>query len=137
VKEGLVVLGVFIFVGVVLSLVAAHIRAGIRHRTEVQKALIAKFSSTQELAEFLNSDAGRILFEGMKNPPAMTAKDVPPRSFKEQVGITISWGVLGLCAGGAIFAVYGITLPASLFVALGLGFIFNALLRVLLSKTWT
>ena len=134
--KALIVLGALILVGVVLSLVAAHIRAGIRHRTEVHKALIAKFSSAQELTEFLNSDAGRMLVQGMKDHPATAAKNVPPRPFKEQVGITISWGVLGLCVGGAILAVNGLNLPAALFCALGLGFIFNSLLRVLLSKTW-
>ena len=57
----LMVLVVFAFVGFVLALVAAHVRANIRHRTEVQKALLAKFSSPQELTEFLNSDAGKLL----------------------------------------------------------------------------
>ncbi|HEY8521305.1 MAG TPA: hypothetical protein VIN61_14605 [Gammaproteobacteria bacterium] len=40
----LITLVVFGFVAFVLALGAAHVRAKIRHRTELQKALIARFS---------------------------------------------------------------------------------------------
>jgi hypothetical protein len=126
----------FAFVGLVLSLVAAHIRAKIRHRTEVQKDLIARFTSPQELTDFLSSDAGKRLLHGAKDDVPAPWREASPRPFREQVGIQISWGVLGLCVGAAIFVVYGLTLPSALFIALGVAFEINALLRVLLTKKW-
>lgn len=132
----LIVLIVFAFVGLVLSLVAAHLRANIRHRTEVQKELIAKFSSPQELMDFLNSEAGKRLLHAAKDDMTATRPAIPPRPFHEQVGITIAWGVLGLCVGGAFFAVRGLTLPGALFTAVGIGFVINALLRVLITRKW-
>ena len=126
----LMVLVVFAFVGLVLALVAAHVRANIRHRTEVQKALLAKFSSPQELTEFLNSDAGKLLLHGAKDNVANPWTPPPPRPVDEQIGIAIGWGVLVLCVGIAIFVVQGLTLPAAVFTALGIGMLFNALLRL-------
>jgi hypothetical protein len=125
---------VFAFVGLVVSLVGAHIRAKIRQRTEVQKALIAKFTSPQELTAFLSSEAGKLLVHGARDDAAAPWKEASPRPFNEQVGITIAWGVLGLCVGAAILVVRGLTLPSALCIALGVGFVINALLRVLLTR---
>jgi hypothetical protein len=136
VEAALIVLVVFAFVGFVLALGAAHVRAKIRQRTEVQKELIAKFGSPQELTDFLNSEAGKVFVQGAKDDTPAAWKAPPPRPFNEQVGITIAWGVLGLCVGGAFFVARGLTLTGALFTALGIGFVINALLRVLLSKTW-
>ena len=125
------VLIVFAFAGLIVTLVAAHLRANIRHRTEVQKALLAKFSSPQELIDFLNSDAGKLLLHGDGKDHAANAwKPPPPRPVDEQIGIAIGWGVLVLCVGIAIFVVQGLTLPAAVFTALGIGMLFNALLRL-------
>lgn len=136
-ETGIVVLAVFGFAAFVLWLVASHIRATIRHRTELQKELIAKFSSPQELAEFLNSDAGKALLRGATAEPATPWKPPPPRPVHEQIGITIAWGILGLCVGAAILVVQGLTLPGALFAALGVGFVINGLLRLLGSRWHT
>ena len=128
-KEGLVVLAVFAFVAFVLGLIAAHVRAGIRHRTEIQKALIAKFSTPQDLAAFLNSEAGKLLIRGTKDD-APAWKEPAPRPVDEQIGIAIGWAVLVLSVGVAIFIVRGLTLPGAVFIALGSGLLFNALLRL-------
>lgn len=125
-----IVLVVFAFVGFVLALVAAHLRANIRHRTEVQKALLAKFASPQELTDFLNSDAGKLLLHGAKDSVANAWRPPPPRPVDEQIGIAIGWGVLVLCVGIAILVVQGLTLSAAVFTALGIGLLFNALLRL-------
>lgn len=126
------VLIVFAFVGFILALVAAHLRAKIRHRTEVQKALLAKFSTPQELTDFLNSDAGKLLLQGAKDGGANGWKPPPPRPVDEQIFIAIGWGVLVLCVGIAILVVQGLTLPAAVITALGIGLLFNALLRLTL-----
>jgi hypothetical protein len=134
VEAALMMVSVFAFVGFVLALVAAHLRANIRHRTEVQKALLAKFSSPQELTDFLNSDAGKLLLHGAKEDVAHGWRPPPPRTVSEQIGIAIGWGVLVLSVGIAILVVDGLTLPAAVFTALGTGMLFNALLRLALAK---
>ncbi len=127
---------VFGFCAFVLYLPVAGMRAKMQHHTEVQKALLAKFATPEELGEFLDSEAGRALLQGAKDAPAGAPIGPPPRPFKEQVGITIAWGVLGLCVGGAILLVHGPMLVGAVLSALGVGFLINALLRVLLTKTW-
>lgn len=126
------VLIVFAFVGLIVTLVAAHLRASIRHRTEVQKALLAKFSSPQELTDFLNSEAGKLLLQGAKDSAANAWRPPPPRPVDEQIGVAIGWGVLVLFVGIAILVVQGLTLPASVLTALGIGLLLNALLRLAL-----
>ena len=132
----LLALIVFAFVAFVLYLPVAQMRAKIQHRTEVQKALLAKFSTPQELEAFLTSEAGRVLLQGAKDEVASTPAAPPPRPFREQVGITVAWGVLGICLGTAILIVHGSTLVGAVLAGLGTAFVINALLRVLLSKTW-
>jgi hypothetical protein len=129
-------LTVFGFVGFVLWLPESKARAKLRHREEVQKQLLGKFSSLQELTDFLSSDPGKLLLGGASGYPESPSKDVAPRPFKEQVGITISWGVLAICVGAAVFVVRGLTLPGAVFTALGIGFLINAMLRVLLHRKW-
>ena len=126
----LIVLAVFAFVGFILALIGAHLRANIRHRTEVQKALLAKFTSPQELTDFLNSDAGKLLVHGAKDNVPNAWRPPPPRPVDEQIGIAIGWGVLVLCVGIAILVVKGLILSAAVFTALGIGLLFNALLRL-------
>ena len=125
----LITLVVFGFVAFVLWLVAAHIRAKIRHRAEVQEELIAKFSTPQELADFLNSEAGKLLIRGANDETTAPWKGPPPRPQNEQIGIAIGWGVLVLCVGAAVLVVHGLTLPGAVITALGIGLLFNALLR--------
>jgi hypothetical protein len=128
VQSAVILLGVLAFVGFILGLVAAHVRAKIRHRTEVQKELIAKFASAQELAAFLNSDAGKLLLRGAKDDPVW--KEPTPRPVDEQIGIAIGWGVLVLAVGVAVFVVRGLNVPSAVLTALGIGLLFNALLRL-------
>jgi hypothetical protein len=126
--EVIVVIVVFAFVGLILALGAAHVRAQIRHRTDVQKELIAKFSTPQELADFLNSEAGKLLLRGGKDD--VPRQWPPQRPVEEQIGIAIGWGVLVLCVGAAVLYVRGVTLPGAVITALGIGLLFNALLRL-------
>ncbi len=129
---------VFVFVGACTWLGLAHARAKIRFRTEVQKELIAKFSSPQELTDFLNSDAGKLFVRGATDDPVPA-----PRPFQEQIGIGIGWGVLLACPGVALLLVRSHTmLPGgaplgALLIAVGAAFIINALLRLWLTRKWS
>jgi hypothetical protein len=120
---------VFGFVAFVLWLIAAQTRAKLRHRAEVQKELIAKFATPQELADFLNSEAGKLLIRGAHDTATPHWTPPPPRPPNEQIGIAIGWGVLVLCVGVAVVIVQGLTLPSAVITALGIGMLFNALLR--------
>jgi hypothetical protein len=127
VQNAVIALGMLAFVAFILGLVAAHVRAKIRHRTEVQKELIAKFTSAEELGAFLNSDAGKLLISGTKEEPKWGP---PPRPVDEQIGIAIGWGVIVLSIGVAVLYVGGLSLPGAVLSALGGAMLFNALLRL-------
>jgi hypothetical protein len=114
----------FAFVAFVLWLWVSHTRAKIRHRTEVQKELIAKFATPQELADFLNSEAGKLLIRGTNDDTTPSWKGPPPRPPNEQIGIAIGWGVLVLCVGAAVLFVRGVELPGAVITALGIGLLF-------------
>jgi hypothetical protein len=128
---------VFVFAGFILYLFAARDRTRIQYRAEVQKEIIAKFSSSQELAGFLNSEAGKALLRGFKADPAPQAPPAgPPKTAKQIVGETMAWGVLILAVGSAIFVTRGLTMASALFLALGIGFEMNAALGYFFSKKW-
>lgn len=131
----LVALVVFAFVGFVIWVGAEHVRARIRARAETQLALIAKFASAQELAEFLNSDAGKLLIRGTIDEADGYHKP-PPRPFHEQVGITVAWGILSIAVGGAVFYVRGLSVPSAVLIAVGIAFVINAALRVVFTRMW-
>jgi hypothetical protein len=128
---------VFVFAGFILYLLAARDRTRIRYRAEIQKEIIAKFSSSQELATFLNSEAGKALLRGARADEVRQAAPYsPPKSAKEIVGVTIAWGVLILAMGSAVFITKGLTMASALLFALGIGFEVNGALGFLFSKKW-
>lgn len=128
---------VFVFAGFILYLLAARDRARIRYRAEVQKEIIAKFSSSQELAAFLNSEAGKVLLRGSRvDEVRQVTPSSSPKSAKEIVGGAIVWGVLILAVGIAVFITHGLTMASALLLAVGIGFEVNAALGFLFSKKW-
>ena len=136
-SEVWIALIVFIFAGFILYLLAARNRAQLRYRMEVQKELIAKFSSSGELAEFLNSDAGKLLVSGTRIDYSAQVRHPPKaKTAKEIVAMAIAWGVLILAVGVAIFMTRGLTTASALFMAVGVGFEINAFLGYILSKRW-
>ena len=133
-SEMYITLGVFVLVAFILYLLTTRDRARIRYRAEIQKELIAKFSS-QELGEFLNSEAGKLLIRGSKYE---VGKPNPqgPKTAKEIVGLAISWGVLILAVGFGIFAIDGLTMGSSVLIAVGIAFELNAALGYFFSRKW-
>jgi hypothetical protein len=131
---------VFVFAGFILYLLASRDRTRIQYRAEVQKEIIAKFSSSQELAAFLNSEAGKALLRSSRvDDVRQSRQDSRPKTAKEIVGITIAWGVLILAAGFAVFIIKGLTMVSALLLALGIGFEVNGALGYLFCKkcgTW-
>jgi Flp pilus assembly protein TadB len=135
-SEILITLVAFLFVGFVLWMISAQARAKIRYRAEVQKELISKFSSAQELADFLNSDAGKLLIRDQKDEDLHAKANSPSVGNRESIGYTIGFGVLFLCVGVAILIARGSVLAGAIFIALGVGNLINAGLRIYLAKRW-
>ena len=133
-SEILITLVILIFVGFIFWLFSTQAKAKIRYRAEVQKELIARFPSAVDLSEFLNSDAGKLLISESKERER--AVQAPPKSAKQHVLESIGIGILALSVGLAVFAVRGLSLSATIFTALGIGFLMNALVGYLLAKKW-
>jgi len=103
---------------------------------DLQNKLLEKFGSSQELVEYVKSDAGQTFLNVL---PAE-----PPANPYARILSSIQWGIVLLTAGAAclllrnmvtdgyegfsVFGVFG--------VALGVGFLLSAVVAYILSKTW-
>jgi len=106
-----------------------------QHQYELQSKLLEKFTSTEEMMAYLQSDAGeRFLVSA-------TAEKSDPRG---KILGSIQTGLV-LLAGGAAFmflrnqiaeAQEGFVLMGTLGLALGVGFILSAVVAYVLSKSW-
>jgi len=132
-SEILISVVAFLFVGFIGWIISVVARAKMRHRAEMQKELLARFSTSQELSDFLNSDAGKQLLFREED---LRAKADIPRSERASIGYTIGYGVLFLCVGVAILIAGGSVLVGAIFTALGVGNLINALLRIYLTRKW-
>jgi Na+/melibiose symporter-like transporter len=106
-----------------------------RMRTEVQKSLLEKFNSTQELAEFLESPGSQRLLGDISLE-------------RRQLGIRER--ILGSVSAGVILSVFGLgffilavadnekklAVPGVLFLALGIGLLAAAAASHRLGKMW-
>src|SRR5215831_10120785 len=95
--EILIPLAPFVMVIVIVWLATKEKQSRVRYRAEVQRDLIAKFPSGQELAEFLKTDESRRIFQELSSTPT-------PRD--------------------PIHKIVGIVIGGTVLVALGIGFLF-------------
>ena len=130
--ENLIPLSPFIVIIFVFWFVSVTRRAQDRQRAEMQKELLTKFSSAQELNEFLKSDGGKLLM------PAPVRRRTPANS--------AGTGVLVLVVGfGLLAAARYSTQPelmdtlriaALLAIAAGIGLLISAFVTQKLSRKW-
>jgi len=123
----------FLFVGFIGWMIFVIARAKMRQRAEMLKELLARFSTSQELSDFLNSDAGKQLL--FSEEDRRVKADIP-RTERASIGYTIGYGVLFLCVGVAILIVGRSALVGAIFTALGVGNLINAGLRAYLNRKW-
>ena len=72
--ETLIPLAPFIMIIFVIWFGSQVKKTQARHRAEMQKDMLAKFSSGQELAEFLKTDGGKLFMpEPARNQPEISA----------------------------------------------------------------
>jgi hypothetical protein len=107
-------------------------RAQDRNRTEMQKDLLTKFSSAQELAEFMKTDGGKLLMPApeRRRTPANTAG----------TGTLVLVVGFGLLAGSWFSSQADIAddirIGALLAIAAGIGLLVSAFVTQKLSRKW-
>ena len=107
-------------------------RAQDRNRTEVQKDLLTKFSSAQELTEFMKTDGGKLL---MPEPE----RSRTPAS-RAGTGVFIIVVGLALLASSMLMPVAeahnGLQVAGLLAMGAGIGFLISALVTHKLTQKW-
>ena len=131
------VIGMFVAIGYIVRWVSDNRRdlKLARMHFDAHNKLVDKFSSSQELLEYVASDAGRQL---LRWSPAQ------PTNPYAKILTSIQWGLV-LLAGGVAFlflrgqiadAFEGLSVLGTLGVALGFGFLVSAAVAYFLSKSW-
>jgi len=107
-------------------------RAQDRNRTELQKDLLTKFSSAQELTEFMKTDGGKLL---MPAPEKI-------RTPASRVGTGIFIVVIGLALLASSMLIpeveshNGFQVAGLLAIGAGIGFLISAFVTHKLSRKW-
>lgn len=109
----------------------------VRAQTEMQTRLLEKFSSSQEMLQFLQSDAGKKFLQ------SATIEQTKPCG-RIIGGTTV--GIVSATVGIAFLfvskspsdadAVLGLSLVGGVLLALGIGFLLSSIAAYLLSKKW-
>jgi hypothetical protein len=105
--------------------------ARVQEQAEIRKRLLEKFSSGQELTEFLATPQGQSFLKD---------QEAAHRSPKSRVVHGICWGIVLLMLGAAFFGLMymerDLIYPASILTALGLGILLAAAISFHLYKKW-
>jgi hypothetical protein len=127
-------LGQLVFVGFIIWVVARAREARMRLRSEERIRLVERFSSSQELTDFLNSPAGTKLLDVAKAEPAHPMRGISG---------TVTAGIIALFAGiGFLFVAGelpgydndGFLIPGILGVMAGIGVLLSAFVSTVLYK---
>jgi hypothetical protein len=103
---------------------------------DLQNKLLEKFGGSQELIEYVKSDAGRTFLNVL---PAE-----PPANPYARILSSVQWGIVLLTAGSACLIVRnvvadgfeGFTVFGVFCLALGVGFLVSSVVAFILSKAW-
>lgn len=126
-------LGAFLMVIIIVWVASQEKQAKARYRAEVQRELIAKFSSGRELSEFLNSEGSRQMLGGAGEEAVQD-----PR--RKIIGL-ITGGLINMAMGAAFFLVAisrGFPFDLVGFIMLGVGaaLLISAAVSHYLSRKW-
>ena len=128
----LLILGQFVFLGFIIWVVARARESRMRQRSEERSRLLERFSSSQDLTDFLNSEAGSRLLD----------KGVPAHPMRSISG-TVTAGIITLFAGIGFLFVSGelpshdsdgFLIPGILGVMAGIGILVSAIVSSVLYK---
>jgi hypothetical protein len=133
----LVTLAMFFGVGWIVRMTQQHRRQLklAQMHVDLQTRLVERFANSQELLEYLRTDAARNLVETAPAEPA---------SPYSRILASIQTGLVLLLGGGAMLvlsgmvseAAEGLTVFGVIGFALGLGFLISAAVSYWLSRTW-
>src|SRR6266581_447662 len=127
------------FFAMVVAIVIASTRAKQRRaqlQAEVQTKLIERFSSAPELAEFLQSPAGKQFMSGMEAAPSFSIHNRIIFGITRSIVLSLlGLAFLALCipeyTRDEFFLVAG-----AILLALGVAFFISSMVAVKLSKSW-
>jgi hypothetical protein len=128
----LLVLTIFVVIPTISLVVFASIRS--KQQTEIRKALIEKFGSTQGLVELLQTTEGQRLLPNLSTSGASPIRSVLGSIQKGIVGLVVGLGALfaGVLAGREPT----IMILGALCASAGLAFLIAAAVTYRLSKSW-
>src|SRR5215813_13923115 len=92
----MIVGGVFAFAAFLVWVAISKVRGGQKQHAEVQKEIVSKFSSGDELRAFLKSDEGKELFQNFDS------EGLPRRSLRERAVSRIGIGIVLMIVGGGL-----------------------------------
>lgn len=112
------IVGSFVMVIMVVSIVARSRQRRVEVHAEVQSKLIDRFGSAPELVTFLQSQAGREFVTGVQSAPAMLTRERLMSGFSRSIVLTmLGAAFLGL----TFFYDNDWAVPAAIILCLGLG----------------
>jgi hypothetical protein len=130
--NSLVPISLFVMVIFVVWFGSLVRRAQERPRAELQKDLMAKFTSAQEVSEFMKTDAGQLLM------PTPSRRSTP--SSKAGTGVFIVIVGLGLLAASMFMpdadAHGGLQVAGLLAIGAGIGFLISAIVTRKQARKW-
>jgi hypothetical protein len=105
-----------------------------RTQADIQTTLLNKFGSSQELLQYLQTDAGQRFFQPGEAPPE-------PRSPYSRILRSITAGTIMTFLGIGFVLMSrlideGMLVPGVFFLAIGLGFLVSSAIAFHLSKSW-
>jgi hypothetical protein len=131
----------FYFLLMVLAFFAWAVWLGAKRRmaqVQLQHKLLDKFSSPQEIGDFLQTEGGRLFMQGMTTARRHSGKSI---LLALQIGTVVSLlGMATLCLGFIYPMGHAGAHPAVVFglliLAVGIGFLISAGISYRLSKAW-
>jgi hypothetical protein len=108
-------------------------RARIQEQGDLRKRLLDKFSSGQELTEFLATPQGQNF---LKESEGSSAQRSPKGRVVGSIGAGVILALLGAAFFGLMYLDRGFIYPAALLTALGVGMLVMAAISYYLYKKW-
>lgn len=120
-----------LIIGAILFLVYTIFRS--KQQTEIRKALIEKFGSTQDLAQIVQTLDGKRLLADLSTSSGSPLQSVMSSIQKGLFALLVGGGAM---LAGGIEYIQPLTILGALFGCAGLAFLISAAVTYWLSKSW-
>jgi uncharacterized membrane protein len=130
--DSLISISPFIMIIFVVWFVSLVRRAQERHRAELQKDLMAKFTSAQEVSEFMKTEAGKLLM-----PTPERRRTSASRAGTGTFIVVVGFALLASSMLMPEAEVHnGLQVAGLLAIGAGIGFLISAVVTQKLSRKW-